>query len=349
MAAYSESEEIIRDRILSNMSDTVDKTEGYIAYDSAAAFGKELSSNRAILDEILAYAFPQTSSGTYLDYNAESRGVTRNLGVKSKGQVVFTGVNNTVIQQGTIVQTNGGLQYTIDSNVVITNGSATANITATAIGTSYNIPTNTIIQIPIAINGVTSVTNSVPTTGGTDDETDLQLIARLLQKVQNPPSSGNKTDYERWAKEVSGVLYVKVIPLANGPGTIKLVVAGENGAILDSTIIKNVQDHLKEVAPILANVTVVTVSQVQINTIITGLTIKIGYNLDDVKLNVETSIRDYLSELNPGDTVNYNNIRAIVTLTEGVSDFTELTLNTGTSNITTTDEQKAVLSTITYS
>ena len=354
--AYSEDPTIIKNRILSNMPDSTDKTEGYIAYDSASALGKELSSNLSFLDQILAYAFPQTSSGIFLNYNAESRGIVKNLGVKSIGQATFIGTDATLIPKGFLIQTNGGLQYTLDDDAIINSGTVTVSITAIAIGTAYNVASGVINGIPVQQAGITSVNNSTPTTGGTNDETEDELRARILKKVQNPPSCGNKIDYERWAKEVSGVEYAKIIPLWNGNGTVKVIASGINGSILDSTILNNVKNHIdpgngsgEGQAPIGANVTIATVMLVSINISITGLEIEDGYGVDSVKNNISNAIISHLAGLLPGDELKYNDIRAIFTLAQGVSDFTDFKVNNSTSNIELTDEQKASLGTISYS
>ena len=42
-------------------------------------------------------------------------------------------------------------------------------------------------------------------TGGTDAETDDQLRARILHRIQNPPMGGAQADYVTWALAVPGV------------------------------------------------------------------------------------------------------------------------------------------------
>ncbi len=58
---------------------------------------------------------------------------------------------------------------------------------------------------------------------GAEAESDEALRARYLARVQTPSSGGNVSDYKNWALEVSGVGAVKVNPLWNGPGTVKVV------------------------------------------------------------------------------------------------------------------------------
>ena len=352
---YSESEEIIRARILRNMSDNVDKTEGYLAYDSAAALSKEFSSNKTILDQILTYAFPQTSNGIYLDYIAGSHGITRKPGSHATTQIIFLGTNGTKIAAGTIMQTSSGLQFETTEDLQIVNSTITTTVIAKEIGLAYNVPANVITQLVVQIQGITGITNTNAATNGADQETDQELLTRLLEKVQNPPGSGNVGDYKRWAKEVTGVEYAKVVPLWNGNGTVKIVVSGVNGLPVDATVIQAVKTHIDPqdgkgggTAPIGASVTIVTDTTLTIDIIITGLTITTDYILATVKTNIQTTINNYLNLLHPGDIIKYNQIYALIATTDGVSDFLSIKINNSTINITTTDEQKAILGTTTY-
>lgn len=349
------TEETIKQRMMENISSEVDKSEGSFVNDAIAPVSSELAQTYLELDNIIKLAFPQTSSGEYLDLICESHGVIRKLGQNATGQVTFSGADNSVISAGTIVQTDGGLQYTTNTDAIISSGNATVNIEAVDKGSTYNVPAGAITILPVVINGVTSVTNVSSITGGADDETDDELLSRLLQKVSNPPSSGNKGDYERWAKEITGVSYVKVLPLVDGPGTVKLVIAGENGQPLDSTIIQAVKNHIdpsdgtgEGVAPLGATVSVVTVTTITIDISITGLIAKDGYTLEAVKTNIENSINSYIDSLHPGDTVQYNKILSTIINTTGVMDFTGIQVNSSNANIVTTDEEKAILGTITY-
>ena len=56
-------------------------------------------------------------------------------------------------------------------------------------------------------------------TGGTDTETDDQLRARILHRIQNPPMGGAQADYVTWALAVPGVTRAWAAP-EQGPGTI---------------------------------------------------------------------------------------------------------------------------------
>ena len=64
-----------------------------------------------------------------------------------------------------------------------------------------------------------SVATVIHLTGGTDTETDEQLRARILHRIQNPPMGGAAADYVAWALAVPGVTRAWAAP-EQGVGTI---------------------------------------------------------------------------------------------------------------------------------
>ena len=61
-----------------------------------------------------------------------------------------------------------------------------------------------------------------------EEETDGALLERLLFAVRQPATSGNVYHYIEWSTSVSGVGAVKVLPLWNGNGTVKVIVVDAN-------------------------------------------------------------------------------------------------------------------------
>ena len=109
----------------------------------------------------------------------------------------------------------------------------TTNIRAQSqdVGTSCNVDAGTITKIPVSIYGVSAVTNKAAAYDGFDEETDAELLERLLFKVRQPATSGNKNHYIIWATNVDGVGGVKVLPLWNGNGTVKVIITDAENEI----------------------------------------------------------------------------------------------------------------------
>jgi len=55
-------------------------------------------------------------------------------------------------------------------------------------------------------------------------ETDAALLARLLEYIRRPPAGGNRYDYIKWATAVDNVAQVWCYPLAQGLGTVDVVI-----------------------------------------------------------------------------------------------------------------------------
>jgi hypothetical protein len=58
----------------------------------------------------------------------------------------------------------------------------------------------------------------------TYNEADSALLARLLDYIRRPPAGGNKYDYVKWAREIDNVASAYCFPLAQGLGTVDVVI-----------------------------------------------------------------------------------------------------------------------------
>lgn len=58
----------------------------------------------------------------------------------------------------------------------------------------------------------------------TAGETDAAYLARLLDYIRRPPAGGNKFDYVKWAKEISGVTKAYCVPIGQGLGTVDVII-----------------------------------------------------------------------------------------------------------------------------
>ena len=108
----------------------------------------------------------------------------------------------------------------------------------------------------MSIPGISSVTNAQATHDGFDEEDDASLYNRLIFKVRQPATSGNKNEYIQWATSVAGVGKAVVISLWNGNGTVKVLITDTNGNPASADLQKKVAAYIETVRPIGATVTV---------------------------------------------------------------------------------------------
>lgn len=228
-------------------------------------------------------------------------------------------------------------------------------------GFEFNVGSYEIDQVVDSIDGVDTVENANPFTGGIDDETDEDYQTRLVVALSSDVGQGNKSDYIRWAKTVSGVDNASVIPLWNGNNTVKVVLVGPDNTAVAAGIVTQVQELLDPntdgsgsgLAPIGAVVTVQSVAVVNISVAGT-ITHEDGYSLDGANQTSATrpeivdAINTYLRALPPGGDVIWAEMLARVVMVDGVADVSSFTINSGTANIAITNLQVPSLQTHTF-
>lgn len=147
-----------------------------------------------------------TSETEWLDRHAYIWGVPRKAGAFASGWVRFHGTAGAVIPAGARLVRPDGVEYAVVSDVTISGGGTVDGaIQATVAEDAGNYPMTGAFQLLSPVDGVDSVEQITDITGGKDSETDDELRARIIQRIQEPPMGGAKHDYERWALEVEGV------------------------------------------------------------------------------------------------------------------------------------------------
>lgn len=58
-------------------------------------------------------------------------------------------------------------------------------------------------------------------------ETDAEYLGRILDDIRNPSAGGNQYDYRQWAEAIAGTAAAHVFPLAQGDGTVDVVVVAD--------------------------------------------------------------------------------------------------------------------------
>lgn len=351
---YEDQDDLtIKNRMANNITSDIDKSEGSFVNDVLSPTSQELAQNYIDLDELLKRVFAITAAqygySTDLENRCAEFGVIRKAGSYSTGQVTFSGTDGTVIPNGTLIQTLSGLQFKTLQDGTIVGGSLTANIQAVSIGDEYNVPANAIVQLPVQLTGVTSVTNAQLTSGGADVESDNDLLQRLLLKAQTPAVSGNANHYKSWATEISGIGDAKVFPLWNGPGTVKVCIIDSNKQPANADLVSQVTQHIEDNKPIGANVTVVSAQALSIN-IDTKVVANSNYTISQIQDNIKSKVQSYLQVIAFKQSyISYAQIGSCILSSEGVSDYSSLSINEGSSNINIGDEQVAIVGTVTAS
>ena len=147
----------------------------------------------------------------------------RKLATLATGTAEFQGlVDGAVVPTGTQLQSAGSLGFeTLQDITTSASVPVRGNIRALEPGTIGNLIDTSPLDV-IGVPGVNSVALAFGMTGGTDDETDAELRARILRRIQQPPMGGDQSDYEAWALAVPGVTRAWAVGNEMGIGTVSV-------------------------------------------------------------------------------------------------------------------------------
>lgn len=366
-----QSADTIHQRMMNNLPDDIDDTEGGFPWDLTKPTALEKAELLEFeMMEALKTMHYMFAYGIYLDYHAAAYGLTRRSAVKATGNLSITGSPGTIIPAffQFAVPASGSaaavIFFAVEETTIGVDGTATIPVEAQTAGTIGNVAANTISIMVQPIGGITSITNSEAMTGGTAIEDDDTLRERIKEYCETADVSfaGCDADYKRWAQEVNGVGDVTVMPEWNGAGTVKVVILDTNGEPANSTLVDAVynyivspSDRAKRLAPIGATVSVVAPTTVLIN-VACNLTLAAGADYTTVTGNIRTALNAYFhsteviaSNYDDDKVIKRNRVGSIIMGTDGVEDFENLTLNGETSNLWTKPDEYPELGVFTTS
>lgn len=338
----------IQTRLLGNIDDKYDKSEGGFFYDAEKPVAIELESTYTTVDGLLNKYFADTASGLNLDRIVKNVGLTRKYATNATGIVTITGVVGSTISKGEKVSSDSINYLFIDTNIIPSSGTIDVNVQADTTGEGGNVPIGAIKYFPKTLQGLQIVTNKSAFVNGYNEELDIDLKERYYIKVRTPATSGNVYHYLLWSKEVVGVGDARVIPLANGAGTVGVIIINSNKTGADATLINSVKTHIEEERPIGATVSVISATEVPINIEATLVIDELIATKDQIKLNIESQIKAYLKAIAFKDTyISYAKIGAILLGTTGVKDYNNLKINNNTTNVNIADTEVATFGGVT--
>ena len=235
---------------------------------------------------------------------------------------------------------------------------AELTLEAQDVGAAYNIQAGAITSMWVNISGLKSYRNA-QAAGGTDTESDAQLYERIDAARKFPATSGNGWDFRRWALEVEGVGEAKVVELAKGPGTVGLTLADSTYAPASPEMVEAVLANVMARKQIGAAPTVEAAKGLEI-AVAAAVTVS-GTSLDEVERQLAAGVGDYLKTLigskygkiyygPDGDlpySLVYNRVLAILLTIPGVENFSALTVNGGTADVSIQADTIPVLGEVT--
>lgn len=341
--------------LLDNTDPTIDVREGSPMYTLQAPIADEFTNLyaefQAVRDEtfVINEVGEISMFGNRLDKWVTMFGITRKVGGKATGVVRVSADEETAVPSGTQLYAPATFNVSFETNqdVVATLLGAEVAVTAVWEGLDGNVSSNSITGVIGDLEGIIQVTNLQETIGGFDEESDEELGSRYINYMRRPAASGNANDYYQWATSIAGIQDALVIPIWNGPGTVKIKLLSSEHRAPSLIKIQEVIDYIEANRPIDANaITVEGADEVMVD-IVADVTIT--RDLQGITDEFKLVLKEHLDNLDfeNGDLLRLTRTQNILLDTEGVTDFTNFTINAGTSNVSIPPGAIAVLGTVT--
>lgn len=343
----------LMERMLARVPSTMDKREGSVIWDAIAPVAVELTNYYIALQTVLNETFPDTASLYYLIKRAAERGIEQTKASAAVLQGEFTPVNLEV-PIGSRFSCNT-LNYVVTEKI----SSGVYKMTCETVGTEGNEHFGTLIPIEY-IAGLESANLTGLLIPAEDDEDVESLRERYFESMTSQAYGGNIADYKEKTMSIQGVGGVKVTPVWNGGGTVKLTIINSEYQVPSTVLIDLVQTTIDPVtnsgeglglAPIGHSVTVVGVRQRTVE-ITTNITYQEGWDWESSKSYILNAIDQYFCELSEkwdesdNLTVRISQLESRILDCAGVLDIADTTLNGSASNLSLTADEIPVRGTV---
>ena len=338
--------ENLKNEILNSYNLDIAKNEGAFLNEIASGSALAHASIYSVLEKLLNIAFIKDSYGDSLDKRVKEFGIERKEGAQAVGMVKFYGQIGVEVGSGVIIIANGNRYEVLDNQNgrIESEDGVELYIRSLEVGADKNLLTDNLFILGTTLSGIERIESVSSITGGTNPESDDELKERFFYIQAHKGTSGNVDDYINWALQVDGVKNVKVIPLWNGNGTVKVIVMTKNNRNVSPEVVEATKEYIESKRPIGANVTVTTPRVLDIQ-----ISAKVEHekyvDLDSIKAQFRDYVDEYL--VNAVSEITYTKIAGILSKIDGVIDYFNLTINNGTRNIKLVTDQVGSVGTIT--
>mgnify|MGYP001029428603 FL=1 len=278
--------------------ETLDSREGSMLWYGSAPAAVEGQNLYIMLDTILNETFADTATRPYLLRRARERGLVPKPASYAIGRAVTTPPE---------VEIPIGARFSMnDLNFVITGKESPGVYRARCetLGEAGNEGVGKLIPVEY-IKGLESAELTEILIPGEEEQATESFRKEYLDSFSVQAFGGNIADYKKKVKALQGVGGVKVYPVWDGGGTVKLVVLDSTFGRPTDELVAAVQTAIDPetnhggglgLAPIGHTVTVEGVSETAVS-IETTLAYQDGWGWEDVKPYAETAADEYFHEL----------------------------------------------------
>ncbi|MCM1559633.1 MAG: baseplate J/gp47 family protein [Butyrivibrio sp.] len=356
--------EEIHERMMNNLPPDIDDMPGGFPYDftKPAALEKDEFINYHLV-RALMIAFPQYAWDEWLDLHGQQVHLERHQPEKAYGKIKVVGTAGTELVAGVIfctpaTETGPAIEYKAAEDAVIgEDGTVLIPVEAVESGTSSNVAANTVVLMARPDKNITEVSNPEPITGGTERESNDDYYDRIAAEYENSMTYlGNDSDYARWAKQ-AGAGDCIVVSVAEGPGTVKLVLVDGNGQPANEKLVQDVYDYIvspgdrsKRLLPTACSRLICEpATTVRVDFTITGLVYDDTTGIEQIKEDFTKAVKAVYSEAKKEGVLRYNDVRPIISDIAGVEDFDTFLMGGDMKNLRLSNEEYPETGTLNFS
>lgn len=307
MSNFSEGNSFneILTRCLARVDDNLDKRQGSIIYDALAPACAELAQAYIALDVYMDQTYLLTALGENLDNRVVDYGLTRTPATYARRQLIVYDTNQALMEidigsRFSVPNEYGGYNFKVISRLDL----GIYLVECETLGAVGNEYIGEVLPL-IYINNLGNAVLGEVIKPGEDEESDEELRQKAVAKINQDAFAGNKAGYKRMVEDIDGVEVVKIFPVWNGGGTVKLAVLATDYTIPTTTFIDSLQEMIDPtdasgqgigLAPIGHEVTVVAPTKLDID-ITATITLETGFVIEQVQTAIEQSIANYIDEV----------------------------------------------------
>lgn len=262
--------------------------------------------------------FPDTADHDYLLLHARLRGLAPKPAVTASGRMLLRGNPGSPIPAGVQGKWGDQLYISREAGRIGDGGTLTLAAAAMQAGLAGNAPDDARLELLAPPPGVQSTAVLTEMRGGVEEESDAELLVRLLDLIRRPPAGGNVHDYRRWALEVPGVHAAYVYPLRREPGTVDVVITAKN-ALPGQDLIRQVQARIDELRPVTASNSLVLAPTERAVDVVAALSLD-GVGPAAFQPQLEAALAGFFAGLAPGERLVRSRLEALISDLPGVVD-----------------------------
>jgi uncharacterized phage protein gp47/JayE len=327
---------MVRDSVRANLPGSDANVPNSLLRVMADAMGALCHLCLQYIDWLAKQLLPDTAETEWLDRHGQiwlvnSDGSTgRKQATLAVGSVAATGNIGAIIPINTELRSADDLGFETTATITMGSGPTEVPVRALDPGAAGNLSIGYTIGFGEPIAGIDPTARVLQLVGGADVETDEELRARILRRIQEPPMGGDQSDWEAWCLEVPGVTRAWASALEMGIGTVTTRfmmddLRADNAGIPLAEDVAMVEAYLDTKRPVAVKDTyVVAPIPFPINMNINGLVV----DSSSTRAGIEESLRGMLfNKAAPGETIYRSWVSAAIADAIGVDHF-ELVFNT---------------------